>query len=134
VAVVVIFGIPAVAIILRSLLGQVVSLISHANVKLPENVDMPIRRVLVTPAMHRIHHSAWQPETDSNFGTLFSFWDRIFGTYRRKPQHGYEMMELGLSGFRSPRELWLDQLLLQPFRTIPVRTTIDDEPKINKTE
>lgn len=116
VVVVFLFGIPPVAIILCSLLTQVVSLISHANIKISENVDTLTRKVFVTPSMHRIHHSAWQPETDSNYGVLFSFWDRLFGTYVDMPLAGYESMTLGLDIFRSPRDLWLDKLLLQPFR------------------
>ncbi len=128
VVVVFVFGIPPVSIILCSLFAQVVSLISHANIKIAESVDTPIRKVFVTPAMHRIHHSAWQPETDSNYGVLFSFWDRWFGTYVDKPLAGYEGMKLGLDGFRSPRDLWLDKLLLQPFRRHVVVPALNSEP------
>ncbi|WP_372742731.1 sterol desaturase family protein [Neptunomonas sp.] len=128
VVVVFVFGIPPVSIILCSLFAQVVSLISHANIKIAESVDTPIRKVFVTPAMHRIHHSAWQPETDSNYGVLFSFWDRWFGTYVDKPLAGYEGMKLGLDGFRSPRDLWLDKLLLQPFRRHVVVPALKSEP------
>ncbi len=127
VAFIMVLGIHPVAIILRVLINQMVSLISHANIKLPQNIDTPVRKVLVTPAMHRIHHSSWRPETNSNYGTLFSFWDRIFGTYVKSPRDGYERMELGLDAFRSPRELWLDQLLLQPFRSTPTKTIPDNQ-------
>ncbi|MCF7981471.1 MAG: sterol desaturase family protein [Pseudomonadales bacterium] len=127
VAFIMVLGIHPIAIILRVLINQMVSLISHANIKLPQHIDTPVRKVLVTPAMHRIHHSSWRPETNSNYGTLFSFWDRIFGTYMNKPRDGYERMELGLDSFRSPRELWLDQLLLQPFRRTPTKTIPGDQ-------
>lgn len=114
---VIVLGIPAMAIILRTLFALAVSMFSHANVKIPEKIDKVLRLVIITPAMHRVHHSSWQPETDSNYGTLFSFWDRLFGTYVEKPKLGYEGMQTGLHSFRSERDQWLDRLLLQPFRS-----------------
>lgn len=117
VAVILAFGISPAAVMLHAISTQAVSLFSHANVKLPKNTDHLLRLVIITPAMHRIHHSSFQPETDSNYGTLFSFWDRLFKTYTKNPKLGYENMLLGLNSFRSERELWLDQLLLQPFRS-----------------
>lgn len=115
IAFVIVLGIPVMAIILRTIFTIAVSLFSHANVKIPEKFDRALRLVIITPAMHRVHHSSYQPETDSNYGTLFSFWDRLFGTYVEKPRLGYEDMELGLHSFRSERDQWLDRLLLQPF-------------------
>ncbi len=113
--VVLVFGIPPVAIIFRSFFTQVISLFSHANVKLTEKIDQLLRLVIITPAMHLVHHSSYRPETDSNYGTLLSVWDRLFNTYIERPELGYEYMRIGLDSFRSKRELWLDQLLLQPF-------------------
>jgi sterol desaturase/sphingolipid hydroxylase (fatty acid hydroxylase superfamily) len=65
--------------------------------------------------VHRIHHSAWQPDTDSNFGNLFIWWDRLFGTYHVAPTEGYEKMRIGLDGFTGDRTTFILQLLKQPF-------------------
>lgn len=70
---------------------------AHANLRLPEKIDRPLRWLFVTPNMHCLHHSAFQPETDSNYGQVFSFWDRIFGTYSAAPRAGYGTMRIGLS-------------------------------------
>lgn len=70
---------------------------AHANLRLPEKIDRPLRLVFVTPNMHCLHHSAWQPETDSNYGQVFSFWDRLFGTYSAAPRAGYDAMKIGLN-------------------------------------
>ena len=70
---------------------------------------------MVTPEMHRIHHSARRAETDSNFTGLFSFWDRLFGTYVAEPRGGQQGMVLGLEYLREPRELWMHRILLHPF-------------------
>lgn len=117
-------GIHPLAIILRLMGAQIVSLASHANIKLPEVLDQRLRLIIVTPSMHRIHHSSWQPETDSNYGVLFSFWDRLFKSYVANPANGFEHMQLGLDEFRSSRDLWLDRLLIQPF--ISVRSNRPD--------
>lgn len=114
-AAVLVFGVHPAAIVLHLMLFQFVSVLSHANVRLPFHSDPLIRRLLVTPDMHRIHHSSYQPETDSNYGMLFSFWDRLFGTYVDQPRDGFERLQLGLEEFRSERDLWLDKMLLQPF-------------------
>lgn len=85
------------------------SAFSHANFRLPERLDRPLRYVFVTPNMHRIHHSAYQPETDSNYGQVFSFWDRLFGTYSEAPRAGYARMQIGLDEIRGERaaDFWL---------------------------
>jgi len=75
-----------------------------------------LRRVLVTPDMHRVHHSVQRDETDSNFGFNLSVWDRLFGTYRAQPRDGHDAMALGVGGFRDPARLGLGGLLVQPFR------------------
>lgn len=108
-------GVHPIAIIVRALGAQIVSLASHANIRLPQVLDQKLRLVIITPAMHRIHHSSWQPETDSNYGTLFSFWDRLFKSYVANPEKSFEHMQVGLDEFRAERDLWLDRLLIQPF-------------------
>ena len=72
--------------------------------------------MVVTPDMHRVHHSVHPDETNSNFGFNLSVWDRLFGTYRPQPAAGHEAMTIGIGQFRDPAELRLDRLLLQPLR------------------
>jgi sterol desaturase/sphingolipid hydroxylase (fatty acid hydroxylase superfamily) len=79
------------------LFDNMINAFAHANVRLPEKIDRPLRWIFVTPNMHCLHHSAWQPETDSNYGVVFSFWDRLFGTYSAAPRAGYDAMKIGLN-------------------------------------
>jgi sterol desaturase/sphingolipid hydroxylase (fatty acid hydroxylase superfamily) len=115
-AVVVVVGAPAVAVVLFEITLNAASLFNHANLRLPANLDRWLRQVLVTPDMHRIHHSIVRRETDSNFGFTVSWWDRLFGTYRPLPAAGQDAMTIGIPLFRDPDELRLDRMLLQPFR------------------
>lgn len=89
---------------------------SHADLALPPRVERALRWVIITPDMHRIHHSAWRPETDSNYGNLLSGWDRLFGTFRWRPLSEQATMRLGLEYFRDDRDQTLPGMLLQPFR------------------
>jgi sterol desaturase/sphingolipid hydroxylase (fatty acid hydroxylase superfamily) len=75
-----------------------------------------LRWIVVTPDMHRVHHSIVRRETDSNFGFNLPWWDRLFGTYRPEPEAGHEGMTIGIPQFREPKELRLDRMLLQPLR------------------
>jgi sterol desaturase/sphingolipid hydroxylase (fatty acid hydroxylase superfamily) len=109
-------GAPAVGVVLFEVLLNASSLFSHGNVRLPAQVDGMLRRVVVTPEMHRVHHSVIPRETDSNFGFNLSCWDRLFGTYRAQPSAGHESMTIGIAEFRDPAELRLDRMLLQPLR------------------
>jgi sterol desaturase/sphingolipid hydroxylase (fatty acid hydroxylase superfamily) len=95
------------------------SLFNHSNVKMPLWLDRIVRLVLVTPDMHRVHHSVVRRETDSNFGFNLPWWDRLFGTYRREPEAGHEGMVIGIPEFRDRKELRLDRMLTQPFRNDP---------------
>jgi sterol desaturase/sphingolipid hydroxylase (fatty acid hydroxylase superfamily) len=79
-------------------------------------LDGWLRRLVVTPDMHRVHHSVVVGETNSNFGFNLPWWDRLFGTYRDQPGAGHEGMTIGIEQFRQARELWLDRMLLQPIR------------------
>ncbi len=92
------------------------SMFNHANVDVPSAVDRRLRWLLVTPDMHRVHHSAEPAEMNRNFGFTVPWWDRLFGTYRAQPHAGHDRMVLGLAQFRHPADLRLDRLLLQPFR------------------
>ncbi|HYN39903.1 MAG TPA: sterol desaturase family protein [Rhodospirillales bacterium] len=116
VAVVVLLGAPAAAVIAFEVMLSVSSLITHGNVRLPAAIDRRIRRLLVTPDMHRVHHSIHREETDSNYGFTLSLWDQLFGTLRAQPRDGHAGMRIGLAAFRGADEQRLDRLLLQPLR------------------
>ena len=107
---VVLFGLSPWVLLLYELLDAAITLFSHANIRLPERLDRVLRYVIVTPDLHRVHHSSWQPETDSNFSAVFPIWDLIFGTFRTDTRTPQETMELGLEEVRDERTnrfLWL---------------------------
>lgn len=115
-AVIVALGAPAVAVLAFEVVLNVTSMFNHGNVGLPPRLDRVLRWLLVTPDMHRVHHS-WHPdETNSNFGFNLPWWDRVFGTYRAQPRDGHLGMTIGINQFRDPRELRLDRMLWQPLR------------------
>jgi len=109
-------GTPAVAVLIFEVLLNATSMFNHGNVRLPQRFDRLLRWIVVTPDMHRVHHSVVPRETNSNFGFNLPWWDRLFGTYRAQPVAGHEGMTLGIEQFRDPSELRLDRMLLQPFR------------------
>ncbi|HEV8440728.1 MAG TPA: sterol desaturase family protein [Methylomirabilota bacterium] len=113
-AAVAVLGPPVVAVALFEIVLNAGSLWSHANLRLPAAADRIVRAVLVTPDMHRVHHSAVPAETDSNFGFTLSWWDHLFGTYRGQPSAGHEGMRIGVEGFEGADILGLHRLLLQP--------------------
>lgn len=114
--VIVALGAPALAVVVFEVLLNATAMFNHANLRLPERLDRALRRVLVTPDMHRVHHSVVPRETNSNFGFNLAVWDRLFGTYRAQPAAGHEAMTIGIEQFRDPRELRLDRMLTQPLR------------------
>ena len=116
-AVILALGPPAVAVLVFEVLLNASSMFNHGNVRIPATIERVLRWAVVTPDMHRVHHSIDPRETNSNFGFSLPWWDRLFGTYRAEPQAGHEAMTIGIAQFRSPRELRLDRMLLQPFRT-----------------
>ena len=115
-ATVALVGIPAGAVIAFEVVLNATSMFNHSNVAMPAWLDRIVRLIVVTPDMHRVHHSVLRPETDSNFGFNLPWWDRVFGTYRAEPASGHAGMTVGLPVFRDPSELRLDRLLTQPFR------------------
>ncbi|MDT8436230.1 MAG: sterol desaturase family protein [Gemmatimonadota bacterium] len=115
-AVVAALGPPAAAVLVFEVLLNATSMFNHANVRIPGSIDRVLRWILVTPDMHRVHHSVHPAETNSNFGFNLPWWDRILGTYRPQPRDGHERMTIGIELFRTRRDLWLDRLLLQPLR------------------
>ncbi len=109
------FGIPVVAVLLYEIADAGMAVFTHANIKMPRWLDRTLRLILVTPAMHRIHHSSWQPETDSNYGATLSLWDRAFGTYRVAARDGDIPVDLGLDGAAWRRDTdHLGRLLMLP--------------------
>ncbi len=117
VAAVLLLGAAALAVLIFEVLLNASSMWSHANVRLPGRLDQLVRKAIVTPDMHRTHHSVIARETHSNFGFNLAIWDRLFGTYRANPEQGHEAMCIGLPLFRSPTDSRIDRLLLQPFRS-----------------
>jgi sterol desaturase/sphingolipid hydroxylase (fatty acid hydroxylase superfamily) len=115
VTLVVVLGTPAVAVLLFEIILNATAMFNHGNVRLPETADRVLRLFLVTPDMHRVHHSIHREETDSNFGFNLPWWDHLFGTYRAQPRDGHAGMAIGLEIFRDYRSLSLPWLLLQPF-------------------
>lgn len=115
-ALVALIGAPAVAVLLFEVVLNAMAMFNHANVRLPLGLDRIARLLLVTPDMHRVHHSIERQETDSNYGFNLSIWDRLFGTYIAQPKAGHDGMTIGLPLFRTRRDLWLDRMLVQPFR------------------
>ncbi len=113
---VVALGAPALAVMIFEVLLNATAMFSHSNIRLPVGVDRWLRRILVTPDMHRVHHSIVAEETRSNFGFNLAWWDHLFSTYRSQPAAGHSGMTIGLAEFRDPTELRLDRMLLQPLR------------------
>jgi sterol desaturase/sphingolipid hydroxylase (fatty acid hydroxylase superfamily) len=111
-----IFGIPALAVVIFEILLSTGSLFTHANIRLSDTFERRLRWLLVTPEMHRIHHSVHSDETNSNFGFHISLWDRIFGSYRDQPRDGQTTMQIGLKQFREHQDQSLWALLVNPFR------------------
>jgi len=115
-AVVAALGAPALAVLTFEVLLNATSMFNHGNVRVPSSIDRVLRWIVVTPDMHRVHHSILVRETNSNFGFNLPWWDRLFGTYRAQPVAGHEAMTIGIEQFRDPRELRLDRMLVQPWR------------------
>ena len=110
-------GASAAAVIAFEILLYASSMFEHANARMSTSVDRWLRWIVVTPDMHRVHHSSITNETNSNFGFNISCWDRLFGTYRPQPAAGHEAMQIGLEVFRSADEVRLDRVLAQAFRS-----------------
>jgi sterol desaturase/sphingolipid hydroxylase (fatty acid hydroxylase superfamily) len=109
-------GAPPLAFLLFEVLLNATSMFNHGNVSLPPALDRVLRFVVVTPDMHRVHHSVVPGETNSNFGFNLPWWDRFLGTYRDRPAAGHDGMTIGLARFQEERRQTLPWLLLLPFR------------------
>ena len=113
-AVVVVFGPPAMAVLTFEVILNATAMFNHGNIHLPLRIDQVLRLLIVTPDMHRVHHSVLPREANSNFGFNLPWWDRLFGTYRHQPIEGHEGMSIGLRQFREPGRLTFPWLLILP--------------------
>src|SRR5438093_3717219 len=109
-------GAPPLAVLLFEIGLNATSMFNHSNVRVGPTIERLLRWLVVTPDMHRVHHSIIRRETDSNFGFNFPWWDRLFGTYRPQPQAGHQTMTLAIGQFRDSKELRFDRMLTQPLR------------------
>jgi sterol desaturase/sphingolipid hydroxylase (fatty acid hydroxylase superfamily) len=115
-ATIMVLGPPVAAVVIFEVLLNATAMFNHANVRLPARIDRVLRLFVVTPDMHRVHHSVEDDETNSNFGFNLPWWDRLFGTYRDQPRGGHEGMTIGINTFREPRQVaWLPGMLTMPF-------------------
>ena len=115
-AMVMALGPPAVAVLIFEVLLNATAMFNHSNIRLPMLVDRFLRLIVVTPDMHRVHHSVIPEETNSNFGFNLPWWDKLLGTYKAQPKAGHEEMSIGIEQFRTTRDLWLDRMLVQPVK------------------
>ena len=111
-----VLGPPVVAVIIFEVLLNGAAMFNHSNISIPVSVDRVLRWFIVTPDMHRVHHSVLPDETNSNYGFNLPWWDRLFRTYKAQPAQGHAGMTIGLSEFRSKGDLRLDRMLCQPFK------------------
>jgi sterol desaturase/sphingolipid hydroxylase (fatty acid hydroxylase superfamily) len=114
-AAIVLLGAPYQAVVAFEVVLNACAMFSHGNIKLPAALDRQLRLILVTPDMHRVHHSTIVQETNSNFGFNLPWWDRLCDTYRSQPEKGHLDMTIGLKEYRDPEKLTLLRLLVQPF-------------------
>lgn len=108
-------GAPVIGVIIFEILLNGAAMFNHGNFFIPLGVDRVLRLLVVTPDMHRVHHSVFPSETNSNFGFNLPWWDRLFGTYRSQPMKGHEQMTIGLNQFRDPSRLTLPWMITLPF-------------------
>lgn len=115
-AVIIVLGAPVLAVIIFEILLNATAMFNHSNIRLNLTLDKYLRLFVVTPDMHRVHHSVESDETNSNFGFNLPWWDRLFGTYRHQPRAGHEAMVIGIHTYNSPAQVsWLHKMLMLPF-------------------
>lgn len=118
-------GPPALAVLIFEVALNGTAMFNHSNLRLPLALDRLLRLLVVTPDMHRVHHSVIIRETNSNYGFNLPWWDRLFGTYKDQPQLGHQAMTIGLAQFRDPKRLTLPRLIILPFVEEPGRVPIN---------
>jgi sterol desaturase/sphingolipid hydroxylase (fatty acid hydroxylase superfamily) len=115
-ATIVVLGPPVVAVIIFEVLLNLTAMFNHSNARIPVAIDRVLRWFVVTPDMHRVHHSVEDDEANSNFGFNLPWWDRLLGTYIDQPRGGHEGMTIGIHKFREPKQTsWLPAMLVLPF-------------------
>jgi sterol desaturase/sphingolipid hydroxylase (fatty acid hydroxylase superfamily) len=115
-ATIVVLGPPIVAVVIFEVVLNATAMFNHSNVRLAPGLDRVLRWIVVTPDMHRVHHSVEDDEANSNFGFNLPWWDRLFGTYRDQPRAGHQAMNIGIHTYRDPRLVsWLHGMLWLPF-------------------
>jgi sterol desaturase/sphingolipid hydroxylase (fatty acid hydroxylase superfamily) len=115
-ATILVLGPPVLAVVIFEVLLNATAMFNHGNIRIPERIDRVLRLFVVTPDMHRVHHSVHAPLTNSNFGFNLPWWDRLFGTYVAQPPEGHEAMEIGLADLRDPKQVdRLPGMLMLPF-------------------
>lgn len=119
VACIYLIGADAFAVILFEIILNGAATFNHSNIAIPESVDKRLRFLIVTPDMHRIHHSTIRTETDSNYGFSITCWDRLCGTYKAHPKYSQEQMFIGLDYYRDKKVLSFLDLCMMPFRALP---------------
>ncbi|AOY57773.1 sterol desaturase family protein [Desulfococcus multivorans] len=124
-SIVVALGAPPLAVLIFEVALNATSMFNHSNIRIPGKVDWVLRLIVVTPDMHRVHHSVIIRETNSNYGFNLPWWDRLLGTYKAQPAKGHTDMVIGLSQFRDPKRLTLPRLLILPFVGDPGRVPIN---------
>ena len=123
-----VMGAPVIAVLIFEVALNLTSMFNHSNVRLPTSFDRVLRWLVVTPDMHRVHHSILRDETDRNFGFNLPWWDRIFGTYRGQPRGTHEQMTIGIPGFRDPRHCaTLTGILALPFMRTPREAAVESD-------
>jgi sterol desaturase/sphingolipid hydroxylase (fatty acid hydroxylase superfamily) len=127
-AVIAALGAPVIAVLAFEVTLNAAAMFNHANGRLPVAVDRFMRWLVVTPDMHRVHHSVVPQEMNSNFGFNLPWWDRLFRTYRAQPQAGHTAMGIGVEGLQAPEELKLARLLTQPLRDVRSANPTEGRP------
>jgi sterol desaturase/sphingolipid hydroxylase (fatty acid hydroxylase superfamily) len=126
---VLVVGPAAIAVMVFEIALNATSMFNHANASLPSGLDRVIRRFVVTPDMHRLHHSPEREETNANFGFNLPWWDRLFGTYRDQPKLGHDAMTIGLADVDGSKATGLGSILVQPFVGAPGRYPIGGQER-----
>jgi len=115
-ATIIVLGPPVVAVVIFEVVLNATAMFNHSNIRLPLGLDRVLRWLVVTPDMHRVHHSVEDDEANSNFGFNLPWWDRLLGTYRDQPRAGHEGMSIGIHKYRDPKQVaWIHGMLLLPF-------------------
>lgn len=128
------FGLPVVSVMIAELLLIAMNYFVHGNACVSLNLDRILRKLIVTPDLHRVHHSIEKTEANANFGSIFSFWDRALGSYIAQPAAGHKNMVIGLAGFQNPKHINLPWMLVNPFLSPDSDVTTDTErtpPRVN---